>query len=147
VQRFRGRTRAFDRALKEQLSATQVLERLLEVEETRARDPVHKTLTEFDFRPSLDRKVIAELSTSASSRSDATSSCSDHQVSERGPADPLDRCRGRAERHPFAPNLKRPEIAEVAERLSVLRELGWPAPLRVRMRTNTSSGSADPGPA
>jgi DNA replication protein DnaC len=66
-----------DRALKEQLSATQVLERLLEleVEETRARRqrgrlryaryPVHKTLAEFDFdfQPSLDRKLIAELST------------------------------------------------------------------------------------
>lgn len=66
-----------DRALKEQLSATQVLEHLLEVEveETRARRqrgrlryaryPVHKTLAEFDFdfQPSLDRKVVAELST------------------------------------------------------------------------------------
>ena len=66
-----------DRALKEKLSATQVLERLLdvEVEETRARRqrgrlryaryPVHKTLAEFDFdfQPSLDRKVVAELST------------------------------------------------------------------------------------
>jgi DNA replication protein DnaC len=66
-----------DRALKEQLSATQVLERLLEleVEETRARRqrgrlryaryPVHKTLGQFDFdfQPSLDRKLIAELST------------------------------------------------------------------------------------
>src|SRR5437660_1112071 len=66
-----------DRALKEQLSATQVLERLLEleVEETRARRqrgrlryaryPVHKTLAEFDFdfQPSLDRRQIAELST------------------------------------------------------------------------------------
>ena len=66
-----------DRALKEQLSATQVLERLLEleVEETRARRqrgrlryaryPVHKTLADFDFdfQPSLDRKLIAELST------------------------------------------------------------------------------------
>lgn len=66
-----------DRALKEQLSATLVLERLLEVEveETRARRqrgrlryarcPVHKTLAEFDcdFQPSLDRKVVAELST------------------------------------------------------------------------------------
>jgi len=66
-----------DRALKEQISATQVLERLLEaeVEETRARRqrgrlryaryPVHKTLAEFDFdfQPSLDRKVVAELST------------------------------------------------------------------------------------
>ncbi len=42
--------------------------------------------------------------------------------------------------------LKSPEAAEVAERLSVLRELEWPAPKRVRMKTNTSSGSADPGP-
>src|SRR5207237_10323866 len=66
-----------DRALKEQLSSTQVLERLLELEvaETRARRqrgrlryaryPVHKTLAEFDFdfQPSLDRKLVAELST------------------------------------------------------------------------------------
>lgn len=66
-----------DRALKEQLSITQVLEHLLqlEVEETRARRqrgrlryaryPVHKTLAEFDFnfQPSLDRKQVAELST------------------------------------------------------------------------------------
>lgn len=66
-----------DRALQEQLSATQVLERLLEVqvEETKAsrrrgrlryaRYPVYKTLAEFDFdfQPSLDRKLIAELST------------------------------------------------------------------------------------
>ena len=66
-----------DRALKEKLSTTQVLEHLLqlEVEETRARRqrgrlryaryPVHKTLAEFDFdfQPSLDRKQIAELST------------------------------------------------------------------------------------
>jgi DNA replication protein DnaC len=66
-----------DRALKEKLSSTQVLERLLEleVEETRARRqrgrlryahyPVHKTLSQFDFdfQPSLDRKQLAELST------------------------------------------------------------------------------------
>lgn len=66
-----------DRALKEQLSVTQVLEHLLELEvgETRARRqrgrlryaryPVHKTLAEFDFdfQPSLDRKQVAELST------------------------------------------------------------------------------------
>jgi DNA replication protein DnaC len=66
-----------DRALKDKLSSTQVLERLLEleVEETRARRqrgrlryaryPVHKTLAEFDFdfQPSLDRKLVAELST------------------------------------------------------------------------------------
>src|SRR2546421_5645857 len=66
-----------DRALKEQLSATQVLERLLglEVEETRARRqrgrlryaryPVHKTLADFDFdfQPTLDRGLVAELST------------------------------------------------------------------------------------
>src|SRR5215469_6216466 len=66
-----------DRALKEKLSVTQVLERLLqlEVEETRARRqrgrlryaryPVHKTLAEFDFdfQHSLDRKQVAELST------------------------------------------------------------------------------------
>ena len=66
-----------DRGLREKTSATQVLERLLEiqVEDTRARRqrgrlrfaryPVHKTLAEFDldFQPSLDRAVIAELST------------------------------------------------------------------------------------
>lgn len=66
-----------DRALREKLSPTQVLERLLEleVEETRvrrqrgrlryARYPVHKTLGQFDFdfQPSLDRKLVAELST------------------------------------------------------------------------------------
>ena len=66
-----------DRGLREKASATQVLERLLEiqVDDTRARRqrgrlrfaryPVHKTLAEFDldFQPSLDRAVIAELST------------------------------------------------------------------------------------
>jgi DNA replication protein DnaC len=66
-----------DRGLREKASATQVLERLLEieVEATRARRqrgrlrfaryPVHKTLAEFDldFQPSLDRAVVAELST------------------------------------------------------------------------------------
>lgn len=65
-----------DRGLREKASATQVLERLLaiEAEATRAlrlrgrlrfaRYPVHKTLAEFaDFQPSVDRKVIAELST------------------------------------------------------------------------------------
>ena len=66
-----------DRALAEQHTPTQVLEYLLacEVEATQARKlrgrlrfahyPVHKTLAEFDFdfQPSLDRKVIAELST------------------------------------------------------------------------------------
>lgn len=66
-----------DRGLREKASATQVLERLLaiEAEATRARRlrgrlrfaryPVHKTLAEFalDFQPSIDRKVIAELST------------------------------------------------------------------------------------
>lgn len=66
-----------DRALQEKLSATQVLETLLqaEVEETKARRhrsrlrfaryPIIKTLAEFDFdfQPSLDRKLIAELST------------------------------------------------------------------------------------
>ncbi len=66
-----------DRALQEQLSATQVLEQLLgaEVAETRARRersrlrfaryPVIKTLAEFDFdfQPNLDRKLMAELST------------------------------------------------------------------------------------
>ncbi len=66
-----------DRALEEKLSATQVLETLLEseVEETKARRqrgrlrfaryPVIKTLAEFDFdfQPGLDRKLIAELST------------------------------------------------------------------------------------
>jgi DNA replication protein DnaC len=66
-----------DRATKDKLSATQVLESLLDIEviATKARRtrgrlrfahyPVHKTLAEFDFdfQPSLDRKVIAELST------------------------------------------------------------------------------------
>src|SRR5487761_1105819 len=66
-----------DRALHEKLSPTQVLEHLLEleVEETRARRqrgrlryaryPVHKTLADFDFdfQPSLDRALVAELST------------------------------------------------------------------------------------
>lgn len=66
-----------DRANKDKLSATQVLESLLDIEviATKARRtrgrlrfahyPVHKTLAEFDFdfQPSLDRKVIAELST------------------------------------------------------------------------------------
>src|SRR5919206_2104594 len=66
-----------DRALQEQLSPTQVLEHLLEleVEATKARRqrarlrfaryPVHKTLAgfDFDFQPDLDRKLVAELST------------------------------------------------------------------------------------
>ena len=66
-----------DRGMREKASATQVLERLLalEAEATRARRlrgrlrfaryPVHKTLAEFDldFQPSLDRKVLSELST------------------------------------------------------------------------------------
>lgn len=66
-----------DRALREKASPTQVLERLLEIEvdATRARKqrgrlrfaryPVHKTLADFDFdfQPSLDRAVLAELST------------------------------------------------------------------------------------
>lgn len=68
---------ALDRALKEKLSPTQVMEQLLEIEvtETKARKtrgrlrfahhPVHKTLADFDldFQPSLDRQQIAELST------------------------------------------------------------------------------------
>jgi len=66
-----------DAARKQRTSPTQVLERLLEIEvqatrERRqrgrlrfARYPVLKTLEDFDFdfQPSLDRKVIAELST------------------------------------------------------------------------------------
>ena len=66
-----------DRALKQKLSPTQVLENLLEleVEATRARRqrgrlrfaryPVLKTLADFDFdfQPSLDRQAVAELST------------------------------------------------------------------------------------
>ncbi len=66
-----------DRALKEKLSPTQVLENLLDLEVTatrarRARGrlrfahyPVHKTLADFDFdfQPSLDRQLVAELST------------------------------------------------------------------------------------
>jgi DNA replication protein DnaC len=68
---------ALDRALKEKLSPTQVMEQLLEIEvaETKARKtrgrlrfahyPVHKTLADFDldFQPSIDRTQIAELST------------------------------------------------------------------------------------
>jgi DNA replication protein DnaC len=70
-------SRELDRAHQEQLSASQVLENLLqlEVEETRARRrrgrlrfaryPLIHTLAEFDFdfQPSLDRKLVAELST------------------------------------------------------------------------------------
>jgi DNA replication protein DnaC len=66
-----------DLAAQSKRSATQVLESLLEIEVTAtrarrqrarlrfARYPVHKTLEEFDFdfQPSLDRKLIAELST------------------------------------------------------------------------------------
>lgn len=66
-----------DRSLKHKLSPTQVLENLLELEvnATRARRtrgrlrfahyPVHKTLADFDFdfQPSLDRLLVAELST------------------------------------------------------------------------------------
>ena len=66
-----------DGALADRRSPTQVLERLLEieVEATKARRlrgrlrfahyPVHKTLAEFDFdfQPSLDRALVAELST------------------------------------------------------------------------------------
>ena len=66
-----------DRALAEHLSATQVMERLFELEHDAtqarrlrgrlrfARYPVHKTLSQFDFdfQPHLDRKLIAELST------------------------------------------------------------------------------------
>ena len=66
-----------DRAQTEKASATQILERLLdiEVQATRARRlrgrlrfaryPIHKTLADFDFdfQPSLDRAVMAELST------------------------------------------------------------------------------------
>src|SRR3989442_9547415 len=66
-----------DRGLKDKRSATQVLETLLEAEvvATKARRargrlrfahfPVHKTLTgfDFDFQPTLDRKLISELST------------------------------------------------------------------------------------
>jgi DNA replication protein DnaC len=71
-------SRELDRAHHEQLTATQVLENLLqlEVEETRARRrrgrlrfarfPLIRTLAEFDFddfQPSIDRKLVAELST------------------------------------------------------------------------------------
>ena len=66
-----------DRAQQEKASATQILERLLdiEVQATRARRlrgrlrfaryPIHKTLADFDFdfQPSLDRAVMSELST------------------------------------------------------------------------------------
>jgi DNA replication protein DnaC len=70
-------SRELDGALAEQLSATQVLERLLELEHEAtsarrlcgrlrfARYPIHKTPADFDFdfQPHLDRKLIAELST------------------------------------------------------------------------------------
>jgi DNA replication protein DnaC len=66
-----------DLAAQGKRSATQVLETLLEIEVTAtrarrqkarlrfARYPVHKTLEDFDFdfQPSLDRKLVAELST------------------------------------------------------------------------------------
>ena len=66
-----------DLAVQGERSATQVLETLLEIEVTAtrarrqrarlrfARYPLHKTLQEFDFdfQPSLDRKLVAELST------------------------------------------------------------------------------------
>lgn len=66
-----------DNARKQQMSATTVLERLLEIEVQATKDrrqrgrlrfaryPVIKTLADFDFdfQPALDRKVIAELST------------------------------------------------------------------------------------
>jgi DNA replication protein DnaC len=66
-----------DLAVQGKRSVTQVLETLLDIEVTAtrarrqrarlrfARYPVHKTLEEFDFefQPSLDRKLIAELST------------------------------------------------------------------------------------
>ena len=66
-----------DRALREKLSATKVLEQLLAVEVEAypgapptgalrfARYPVHKTLAEFDldFQPGIDRKVEAEFFT------------------------------------------------------------------------------------
>jgi DNA replication protein DnaC len=66
-----------DRALKQKLSPTNVLENLLDIEvaATKARKargrlrfahyPVHKTLADFDFdfQPTLDRKQIGELST------------------------------------------------------------------------------------
>ena len=66
-----------DRGLRDKASATQILEHLLEieVEATKARRqrgrlrfaryPVHKTLADFDldFQPSIDRAVVAELST------------------------------------------------------------------------------------
>jgi DNA replication protein DnaC len=68
---------ALDRAAKQQLSAVEVLEDLLarEAEATRARRlhgrlrfahyPLRKTLPEFefDYQPSVDRKVFGELST------------------------------------------------------------------------------------
>ncbi|MGA8016595.1 MAG: IS21-like element helper ATPase IstB [Candidatus Dormiibacterota bacterium] len=66
-----------DLAAQGKCSATEVLERLLEIEVTATRErrqrarlrfaryPVHKTLDEFDFdfQPGLDRKLVAELST------------------------------------------------------------------------------------
>jgi DNA replication protein DnaC len=66
-----------DRELKETLSTTQVIESLLEAEEVATQTrracgrlrfahlPVHKKLVDFDFdcQPTLDRTLIAELST------------------------------------------------------------------------------------
>lgn len=66
-----------DRATAEKASPTQVIERLLDIEVQATKDrrqrgrlrfaryPVHKTLADFDFdfQPSLDRKIVAELST------------------------------------------------------------------------------------
>lgn len=66
-----------DRATVEKASPTQVIERLLEIEVQATKDrrqrgrlrfgryPIVKTLADFDFdfQPSLDRKVVAELST------------------------------------------------------------------------------------
>jgi len=66
-----------DRGLAEKASATEILERVLEIEAKATRErrqrgrlrfahyPIHKTLADFDFdfQPHLDRKLVAELST------------------------------------------------------------------------------------
>ena len=86
-----------ERGKDEAIAPVEVLERLLaaEVEATSARRlsgrlrfahyPLDKRLAqfEFDFQPSIDRAVIAELSTCVSSRSAATPCSLDHPGSAR----------------------------------------------------------------
>ena len=84
---------ALERARSLKLSAVEVLEDLLakEAEATRARRlagrlrfahyPLGKTLADFEFddQPSIDRKLLGELSALRLSRSAATSCCLDRQ--------------------------------------------------------------------